>query len=803
LFVTLWLSVILFAFVDWQELIKCTDEQSCKAKFGDYLIQKVRFELVIFLHLVKGILNGMRLHRRIQPLSHFSIWNCVVILYCILFTAYGMFSIWSFWRTVQDAFKTKQFFEDRLGISEQRLEGGAVDWDRDVVSKLIELQEKGDYQITIHGQGILDALVISQRILRKDNFMVAFFNRGLLDLHIPFIPQLIYCKSLEWAIYFCVLNYMYNHKFQIRPGFYLDPKSLRRRFLICGLAHAVFLPFLAFFMVLHFIMQNGYDWKSRKQYLGPKEWSLAARWTFREFNELPHFFERRLGPSYEATEEYLKLFRQSEVTTTVGRILAFVGGAFAALLFGLAAVNDAILLHVKIGNFNLLWFVGIATMCYSAGKSMLPDPESHTRYIWNLNEEMDQALTLMATHTHHYPDTWKRKGYDMKTMSIVKSMFTNKTTIFIHELIALVLAPLILCYSLPRCAEDVCEFVMTIKAEVPGAGDLCGYSTFDFDTFGDDSFEGKTMGDARGNVAASVAELQNVEAATRLHPKPKAYHGKMEKSFFSFKACHPNWTSTKSGQTLLDRVEHFKEVESRALAIEQQQHLEAAVRQLETLARMQQRNQTESPLLVALRESYIGGHSPQPSGADSGGGGAASPIVASFDHNFPLAISERNLASPIRIPPLVPPPRNRQITPPPFSLHDSFGGVSTIPRQGMLSQIGANQSAQSVLHYTDMGLSTELRRMLSRSTLDPDMSATASILGAYEQSLPPAGPSHGQLSSLLGNDLEEQQRRSEQAQYLWLQRYHARMAERRTLGQPAYPPSVDESEHANSSEPGH
>jgi hypothetical protein len=76
------------------------------------------------------------LRKLIQPFSHFSMWNSIVILYCILFTLYGVFSLWSFWRAVQDAFKMKQFFEDRLGISDQRLEGGAVDWDRDVVAKL-------------------------------------------------------------------------------------------------------------------------------------------------------------------------------------------------------------------------------------------------------------------------------------------------------------------------------------------------------------------------------------------------------------------------------------------------------------------------------------------------------------------------------------------------------------------------------------------------------------------------------------------------------------------------------------------
>lgn len=683
----------------------------------------------------------------------------------------------------------KQFFEDRLGISDQRLEGGAVDWDRDVVAKLIELQEKGDYQIAIHGHGTLDALVISQRIMRKENFMVAFFNRSLLDLQVPFVPrQNIYCKTLEWAIYFCVLNYMFSHKFQIRPGFYLDPKSLKRRFFLCGVAHAVFLPFLAFFMVLHFLMQNGYDWKSRKQYLGPKEWTLAAKWTFREFNELPHFFERRLGPSYEATEEYLKLFRQSEVITTIGRILAFLGGAFAAVLFGLATVNDAILLHVKIGHFNLLWFVGIATMCYSAGKSMLPDPEVYTRYVWNLNDEMDQALTMIAAHTHHYPDTWKRKAYDMKTMSVVKSMFTNKTNIFVSELIALVLAPIVLCYSLPRCAEHICEFVMTIKAGVPGAGDLCGYSTFDFDEFGDDSFEGKTMGEARGSVAASVAELQHVEAATRMHPKPKSYYGKMEKSFFSFKASHPSWTSTKSGQTLLDRVEQFKETETRTLALEQRQHLEAAVRQLETLARLQQRSYSEYPLMGVLRESYIGGPQTQTSGADSGGGGAASPVVTSIDHSPPAAVSERAEFTPPEMPQLLPPGRTRQTTPPPFSLQDSVAGTVTIPRAAIRSQSTVNQSADSVLHYTDMDLSTELRRMLCRSTLDPELSGTASVFSGYNQA--PVGPSVGNLAPLAENDPDEQQRRAEQTQYLWLQRYHAHMAKQRIGGQAANSQSV-------------
>ena len=192
-----------------------------------------------------------------------------------------------------DLIESKAFFEERLGISQHKLEGGAVEWDRDVVRKIVELQNSGEYRVAIHN-GELDGLVIAQRILRKENFLIALVNRNMLDLNLPLIPGTFFSKSLEWSIYFCVLNYMFNHKYQVRPAFFLDPSSLKRRFMVCGIAHVIFMPFLLFFMTLHFGMQNLYDWKSTKQYMGPKEWSLNAKWSLREFNELPHFLERRL-----------------------------------------------------------------------------------------------------------------------------------------------------------------------------------------------------------------------------------------------------------------------------------------------------------------------------------------------------------------------------------------------------------------------------------------------------------------------------------------------------------------------------
>lgn len=294
-------------------------------------------------------------------------------------------------------------------------------------------------------------------------------------------------------------------------------------------------------MLLHFAMQNVYDWKSTKQYLGPREWSLAAKWTLREFNELPHHFERRLEPSYEAAEGYLKLFVQSSLMTMAGRILAFVGGSFGVVLLVFAALNDAILFNVKIGDWNLLWYGGISGVVYSVGKSMLPNTEAHPRFVRNLFVEMDAALEKVATHTHHFPDAWKGRGFDKQTYKAMSAMFKFKAQMFVFEVAAVVLAPYLLCISLPRCAEHICEFVMAVKAEVPGAGEVCGYASFDFDMFGDENFEGKTLGqtDPTGSLAASVLQTHDVEAAVKMHQKPKAWQGKMEKSFFNFKVC--NW----------------------------------------------------------------------------------------------------------------------------------------------------------------------------------------------------------------------------------------------------------------------
>eukprot|EP00593_Proboscia_inermis_P011354 CAMPEP_0171308872 /NCGR_PEP_ID=MMETSP0816-20121228/18993_1 /TAXON_ID=420281 /ORGANISM="Proboscia inermis, Strain CCAP1064/1" /LENGTH=421 /DNA_ID=CAMNT_0011792047 /DNA_START=605 /DNA_END=1870 /DNA_ORIENTATION=- len=125
-----------------------------------------------------------------------------------------------------------------------------------------------------------------------------------------------------------------------------------------------------------------------------------------------------------------------------------------------------------------------------------------------------------------------------------------------------------------------------------GMGSVCGYSCFDFNAFQDENWEGKKIGtgvSCDSNRCAEDGQTQihkgNSTSPFIISCGPKTKQGKMEKSFFSFKAAHPkSWKCHASGQKLIDEMIKYKHDEALALkAKERKLHIDAASRQLETL----------------------------------------------------------------------------------------------------------------------------------------------------------------------------------------------------------------------------
>ncbi len=739
LFFTLWLSLFLFAYIDWGKLRQCNDENTCHNSFMESYIIQSPFS------------SGGSVMR-----------NSWIVVYCLLFSAYGFVCLMQFGHTVAASIECKIFLEEVLGVSDRDLEVGGLEWG-DIVERMSAAQSIGKCRVAIlperMGAGVgtgvdsqsrisasvckkeeeIDGptghLVVAQRIMRRENFMIAFINKGLLDLTIPNLPArlwpltlltnkpkdekiALFSKSIEWSIYLCVLNYMFNHSRKVRPAFYGDPTSLRRRFVFCGVAHAVFMPFLLFFVTLHFFMSNVYDWQSTKEYFGPREWSCIARWTFREFNELPHSFERRLAPSYKSAAVYLDMFgRPSSFKIAVGRLLVFVSGSLGTLLLTFAAINDAILLHVKIGQWNLLWFAGIVAACFSVGKGMLPAANNpHLGYARrNLKNDMNLELKRIATHTHYLPDSWRGKAADDKTKRLFSSMFQYKANHFAMEILSIMAAPLILCVSLPRCADKLCDFVRDSKVEVPSVGDVVGYSTFDFDSFEDENWRGKGELDCNSKISMRDTDALRQKANDR----PKSRHGKMEKSFFNFKGVYPNWKMPSSGNNLVNKIEAFRQSQDIALARERRLHIEAATAQLETLRRFE----------IDREQRLLGGRT----GPDSGGGGFR--VNFSDDSLGDLCVPQHNGLHRLHYDEFAhsfAPPSNA------FAhsaiIHDRNDDFKS---PGQLSHLGNNPS-RSYVRGSVSNLSLELQGLLNGSTMfDPSASHhsfTGSLIPIDDQS---------------------------------------------------------------------
>lgn len=50
----------------------------------------------------------------------------------------------------------------------------------------------------------------------------------------------------------------------------------------------------------------------------------------------------------------------------------------------------------------------------------------------------------------------------------------------LQELLSVLFAPVILCFSMPGCAQEIVDFVIEHTIYVEGVGSVCSYSLFDF-----------------------------------------------------------------------------------------------------------------------------------------------------------------------------------------------------------------------------------------------------------------------------------------------------------------------------------
>eukprot|EP00658_Telonema_sp_P-2_P076793 TRINITY_DN67_c0_g1_i1.p1 TRINITY_DN67_c0_g1~~TRINITY_DN67_c0_g1_i1.p1 ORF type:complete len:640 (+),score=149.92 TRINITY_DN67_c0_g1_i1:218-2137(+) len=504
--------------VNWNVVLACDSEATCKHDIINTQPFKKRW--VVGFHDEKPVSVGPGIFTVFMVF--FLSACCVFLLHNLLRCLYDLKEFWII----------KKFMNDRLQITEEEM--ATVEWN-EVIDGMVRLQEEG----VLITRNKITPLDVTNRIMRKENFLIAMINKGVVSLDFPlckgWMPP-FFTKTMEWCLNYCITGHMFDpHTFKVKQRFIAHPDTLARNFFMCGVATLVLSPFIALFVMLYSFFKYGQEMHKNPGSLGTRHWSPLARWKFREFNELDHFFEKRLNASYPKANKYVQQF-PSMFVSIIAKFVVFVGSAICGVIIVLSLMDEAVLLYVKIADRNLLWYLAICGLVVASARPLVIDSHS--------NFEPDKAFTSLVEDTHYFPSKWRFKLHSHKTYEAFSVLFPFKVSSFFYEVLSIFIVPLMLMFYLPKQASSITKFVGDFTETRPELGDVCSFAVFDFERHG------------------------NAKYGAHI-PHDKYYRskqGKMEKSFITFLENNPNWTPSDDGMLLVKKVQERQQVLTASMA---------------------------------------------------------------------------------------------------------------------------------------------------------------------------------------------------------------------------------------------
>lgn len=172
------------------------------------------------------------------------------------------------------------------------------------------------------------------------------------------------------------------------------------------------------------------EYRNNPSSFGGRKYTAYAEWKFREFNELPHLFSRRLSLSYPIANVYINQFPKEQVALVM-RFVAFIAGSFAAVLLLASIADPDLFLNFEITpHRTVLFYLGLCGSVLAVARGMVPEK----------NRVFDPEVLMrdVIRYTHYMPAEWKGMMHSQKVhphsipTSIVFSSFCRCTMSSAH-----------------------------------------------------------------------------------------------------------------------------------------------------------------------------------------------------------------------------------------------------------------------------------------------------------------------------------------------------------------------------------
>ncbi|KAH8099544.1 APG9-domain-containing protein [Cristinia sonorae] len=481
------------------------------------------------------------------------------LLFFLLFTSFFIWQIVTYVLSVVRLMDMYRFYTYLLRIPDADIQ--TISWP-EVVRRIGAIREENPLTAISSNAASasvtakLDAHDIANRIMRQENYLISLFNKEVLDLRVP-LPSFmrrfvapeegkgrLLTKALEWNLRFCLMEYLFDPSGRVRKVFLKSKnravliEGLRRRLIFMGILNAIFAPFIVLYLIMFSFFRYFDEYHKNPSNISGRRYTPFAQWKFREFNELPHLFTRRLNESYPMASMYIGQFPNEKVTL-IARFVSFIAGSFAAVLLLASVVDPDLFIHFEITpHRTVIFYITLFGSILAVSRGMLPEE--------NRVFDPELLMTEVIQYTHYMPEEWKDQLHSKKVHEQFGELFAMKIVIFAQEILSVIMTPFVLWYSLPPCAPAIIDFFREFTIHVDGLGYVCSFAVFDFQRHGNVKFGAPTTVDDE-----------------RLMSK----EGKMEKSFLNFKAAHPEWMPTDpTGSLYLSRMADYSAAHPHGLA---------------------------------------------------------------------------------------------------------------------------------------------------------------------------------------------------------------------------------------------
>ena len=362
--------------------------------------------------------------------------HILVLSFCVVFTVVKIFLFVEKYSKLK---YMKSYYNNVLKISEKNLH--TTSW----VQIINEVSNKSQTKLSIKD--------ITGIIMRKENFYISLIDKDVIGLN-------FYTKQLEINLHYIILNDIEN----------ISADKLKRRFVIYGLFNILLSLFIFIYQFVFFFVTNIDEFYKNKSSIGSRKYSPHTLYKFRDYNELDHFFEKRINKSIKLANQYITQF-PSPIVEVICKFICLICGTFMGFLLILSLLDESILLYVRLFDRSLIFYTGLIGTVSAFARNYIVPPENS---VYNPKE----YLKVLCEKIHYSPLHWNKRYHTIDVRNEFLVLFPYVIVLFLKDLLSVVLTPIILIFILPRKSEEISNFIKMSTIYDANIGNVSSFTLF-------------------------------------------------------------------------------------------------------------------------------------------------------------------------------------------------------------------------------------------------------------------------------------------------------------------------------------